>query len=56
MSRKFLVLTGMTIGSIAGGYIPVLFGADLFSFTSIIFNAIGGIAGIWISYKLTEGF
>lgn len=56
MSRRFLVLLGMTIGSIAGGYIPVLFGADLLSFTSIICNAIGGLVGIWISYKLTEGF
>lgn len=56
MSRKFLVLTGMTVGSLIGGYIPVLFGADLFSYSSIIFNAIGGLIGIWISYKLTEGF
>ena len=46
---------GMTVGSLIGGYIPVLFGVDLFSFTSIIFSAIGGIAGIWVSYKMTEG-
>lgn len=56
MSRKFLVLLGMTLGSFIGGYIPVLFGADLLSFSSIIGNGIGGIIGIWISYKLTSGF
>lgn len=56
MSRKALVMIGMVIGSYAGGYIPVLFGADLFSYTSIIGNAIGGIIGLWIAYKLTVGF
>ena len=55
MSRKILVMLGMVIGSLAGGYIPVLFGAGLLSFTSVIGNGIGGILGIWISYKLTEG-
>ena len=56
MSRKFLVLLGMTVGSVIGGYVPVLFGVELLSFTSIICNAIGGIVGIWIAYKLTSGF
>jgi len=56
MSRRFLILLGMTVGSFIGGYVPVLFGADLFSFTSIISNAVGGIIGIWIAYKLTSGF
>jgi hypothetical protein len=49
-------MIGMILGSIAGGYIPVMFGVDLFSFTSIIGNAIGGLIGIWIAYKLTQGF
>lgn len=56
MSRRFLILFGMTIGSIIGGFIPALWGGDLFSFTAIIFNAIGGLAGVWIAYKLTQGF
>lgn len=56
MSRAALVMLGMTVGSILGGYIPAIFGVDLFSFWSIIFNAIGGILGIWIAFKLTEGF
>ena len=56
MSRRFLILLGMTVGSLIGGYVPLLFGVELLSFTSIIFNAVGGIIGIWITYKLTEGF
>lgn len=54
MSRKSLVLLGMFIGSIIGGYVPVLFGADLLSFTSILGNGLGGLAGVWIAYKLTQ--
>jgi len=56
MSRKTLIMIGMFVGSIAGGYIPVIFGASLLSFTSIIGNAIGGILGVWIAFKLTNGF
>lgn len=56
MSRAALVMLGMIIGSIIGGYIPVFFGVGLLSLWSIIFNAIGGVVGIWIAFKLTEGF
>jgi len=42
----------MVIGSIIGSYIPVLFGAGLFSYISILFSGIGGILGIWIGLKL----
>lgn len=46
----------MTIGSVVGGYIPVLWGGGLLSFTSVIGNAIGGLLGIWVTFKLTNGF
>lgn len=55
MSRKTLVMFGMVVGSVIGGYIPVLFGVSLFSMTSILGNAAGGLVGIWLSYKLTSG-
>jgi hypothetical protein len=53
MSRKALILLGMIIGSFIGGYIPALFGADFLSMWAIVGNAAGGIAGIWISFKLS---
>lgn len=56
MSRKSIIFLGMFIGSIVGGYIPVLFGVDLLSFTSILGNGIGGLAGVFIAYKLTSSF
>jgi hypothetical protein len=53
MSRKSLVYVGATIGSIAGGYLPTLWGADLLSMSSIVFSGLGGLAGIYAAFKLT---
>lgn len=49
---KKLIWLGMFAGSIVGGYLPVLFGASLFSFSSLFGNGIGAIVGIIIAYKL----
>lgn len=54
MSGKSLVMVGMFVGSIIGGYIPVLFGASILSFTSLIGNTIGAVVGIFIAYKLVN--
>ncbi len=48
---KKVVMLGMIFGSIIGGYIPTVFGADTFSFYSIIFSALGGFLGIWLVVK-----
>jgi len=53
---KLFVGLGMIVGSIAGGYIPVLFGAGFFSLSSIITSAIGGLLGIYIGYKIGQNF
>lgn len=54
MNSKFLILLGMTIGSIIGGSLPVLFGVDAISYTSIITSSIGAIIGIIVGYKLSS--
>lgn len=54
MPTKFLVFLGMTIGSIIGGYIPVLWGAGLLSYSSVFFSGVGAILGIIIVYKLSS--
>lgn len=52
---KLLILTGATIGGIAGAYLPVLWGdTDLFSGWSILCSTIGGLVGIWAGYKLAK--
>jgi hypothetical protein len=54
MSFKSTVWIGIFIGSIIGGYIPVLFGVSIFSFWSVIGNGVGGLLGIWIAYKFSD--
>jgi uncharacterized membrane protein YeaQ/YmgE (transglycosylase-associated protein family) len=44
----------MAVGGAIGGYVPLLWGENYFSFASIIFNALGAILGIWIAFKLTR--
>jgi hypothetical protein len=52
MSRKKLIMLGMVVGSIAGGYLPALFGFDGLM-VALLGSFIGGIIGIWIGYKFS---
>ena len=45
-------MLGMIVGSIIGGYLPVLFGASFLSMWSLFGSAVGGLLGIWIVYKI----
>ncbi len=56
MDLKKTTITCMTIGSLIGGYIPLLWGDNFFSLSSVILTAVGGAAGIWIGYKLVRGY
>jgi hypothetical protein len=49
---KKVVMLGMVIGSTIGGYVPTFFGVDAFSLWSIFWGGVGGIVGIWLSFKL----
>jgi hypothetical protein len=51
MQSKIFYYIGAGIGSTIGAYIPVIWGASVFSLSSVIFSAIGGIAGIVIVWK-----
>jgi uncharacterized membrane protein YeaQ/YmgE (transglycosylase-associated protein family) len=52
MSRKKVIMLGMVVGSIAGGYMPALFGIEGLM-ASLLAGSIGGILGIWLSYKFS---
>lgn len=52
MSDKTIIMGGMTVGSLAGSYLPTLMGADWLSWWSIIGSAVGGLLGIWVAYKI----
>jgi len=42
------------LGGFLGGYVPLLWGANYFSFASILLNAVGALVGIWVGFKLTH--
>jgi uncharacterized membrane protein YeaQ/YmgE (transglycosylase-associated protein family) len=50
MSRKKLIMLGMVVGSIVGGYLPAQLGFDGLM-VSLLSSSIGGIIGFWIGYK-----
>lgn len=54
MNSKTIVMFALTVGSVIGGYIPVIFGIEAFSFISLITSAIGGLAGVFIALKYTD--
>lgn len=54
MDQKKLISLFLVIGSVVGGYIPALWGANMFSLSSLFLSALGGFLGIYIGYKLGE--
>ena len=54
MSRKTLIWIGVAVGSTAGGYVPVLWGADMISFSGLLGSVVGGLLGIWVGFKLGD--
>jgi hypothetical protein len=44
---------GVLIGSTIGGFFPDLWGARLFSYSSVLLSGVGGLAGLWLSYKMS---
>jgi hypothetical protein len=43
------------MGLCVGGYVPVVaWGASDFGLESLLFGAIGGLAGVWVGYGLSN--
>ena len=49
-SKKMYYLAGF-VGSIVGGYIPALWGADFLSLWSLLLGGVGAILAIVVVYK-----
>lgn len=53
--NKTLILIGATLGSIAGAYMPALWGdTNMFGVASILLGMVGGIAGIWLGVVISK--
>lgn len=47
-----MVWLGVFVGSTVGGFVPILFGASVFSLWTVVGSGIGGIIGIWAGLRL----
>ena len=56
MNTKSLIWIGVFVGGSVGGAIPLLWGADMLSLSSIFLSMVGGLAGIWAGFKLGQMF
>ncbi len=56
METKTLVWIGLFVGSSVGSTLPMIWGADVFSISSVLLSAVGGILGIWLGFKLGNNF
>jgi hypothetical protein len=52
MVPKWFIWFCVLIGSSIGAYLPMLWGGGVFSFSSVILSAVGGIAGIFVAIKV----
>jgi hypothetical protein len=53
MGRSVIGLCG-GFGCLVGSYVPVLWGSSSFSLTSIFFGLLGGAAGVWLGFRLSD--
>jgi hypothetical protein len=56
MSTRTIIYIFLSIGSIAGGWIPTLWGASAFGFQSLLGAFVGGMLGIWGGYRFGQYF
>jgi hypothetical protein len=47
-------VTGLCIafGTLAGGFVPEVWGASGFSLAAVVTSALGGAAGLWLGLRL----
>lgn len=54
MNQKTLIWIGLFVGSTVGSYVPGLWGAEIFSVSSVLCGMAGGIVGVWLGFRMGE--
>jgi hypothetical protein len=54
--RQELIWIGATVGSTLGGFVPSLWHASMFSMWGLVLSTIGGLVGIWIGWRIGQGY
>jgi hypothetical protein len=52
MAPKWFIYFCITLGSMIGAYIPLIWGAGMLSFSSVMFSGLGAILGMWAAFKV----
>jgi uncharacterized membrane protein YeaQ/YmgE (transglycosylase-associated protein family) len=53
MDKRVLWLC-VLVGSTVGGFVPETWGASGLGVASLVFGAIGAIAGVWVAARVSE--
>ena len=53
MTKKFIWI-GLFVGSTLGNMVPMIWGGDAISVSGFLFSLVGGIAGIWAGYRISQ--
>jgi hypothetical protein len=53
MDKRILWLC-LGAGTTIGGFVPELWGASAFGLASLLFSAVGGVAGVWVAARLSD--
>ncbi len=56
MSSKTVIVIGGFIGSSLGSYLPMIWGDNAFSLSSIFLSLVGGLAGIYVGYRINKDY
>jgi len=54
VTPKRAVFFGMMAGSVLGGWLPSLWGAGGLTMSAMVFSTVGGLAGIWAGWKISQ--
>lgn len=51
---KSVIFLFLFIGSTVGSYLPLMWGGSLFSLTSVLLSAVGGLLGIYVGLRVSQ--
>ena len=54
LTPKRVIFGCMIVGSVLGGWVPALWGAGGFTMSAIVGSTIGGLAGIWAGWQISQ--
>jgi len=54
LTPRRIIMAGMVVGSLLGGWLPSLWGAGGLTLSAMILSTAGGLAGIWAGWKLSQ--